>query len=84
MAQVGQAMAQVGQAIIQVGLVEMGITPHPKRNREAVTQTRERGIGTAALVANITNPQRNIDPKDPIEDKNSVLHIILLEHKFQD
>ena len=49
----------MGLAITQVA--EMVMTPHPKTNTEAVTQIRERGIETAALAVNITNPQRNTD-----------------------
>ena len=47
-------------------VVEMGIIHHPKTNTEAVTvtQIRERGIETAVLAANITNPQRNTDDKN--------------------
>ena len=42
--------------IHQVG---MAIILHPKTNIAAVTQIKERGTGTAAQVANITNlPKR--------------------------
>ena len=71
-------LKKVATALAITQVVEMDITPHPKTNTtEVVTQTRGRGIGTAALVANITNPQRST------EDKNLLLQIVLVEYKFQ-
>ena len=54
-------LRKVAMGLATTQVVEMVMTPHPKTNTEAVTQIRGSEIGTAVLVANITNPQRSIE-----------------------